>query len=428
MSDTASRPKTPGMPTDGASWRKIGVLMTLMMAHDLPNTLTSLMIPTVFTRRLDMPIEWIGLFSIPLVVTALKWMWAPVLDRHGSDRIGWRKSWLIPCCVGVALSLAAIGQVKPSLDVLWLVITLLVIKQLFFSTYEIAGDAYIVENVEPHERGFSSSMIWLGREIGQFVGFAGLMVVTQKFGWTAGLTSGAVLFIVFSLPIFIRREPVVARDRARRIGAVDHLRGFFSKQHNLKVLLVVFLVSFAVQMPVSVIGPFLGERGLSLSQIGIVIGAAAGIGAMLSLLLIAPVISRLGVKTMAIVMLFIAPLAAPGFLWIAQAQPEALTPTVVGAIIFIGALCTAPVRMIVYAARIGWTSEGHVGAEFTLQQSTWFLGYAAAGVVGGLLAGTVGWFGFFIVNTIMQITAVVLFIVLHDGISDAVAREREATA
>ncbi|MEM9056195.1 MAG: MFS transporter [Pseudomonadota bacterium] len=417
-----------GLPDDGVSWRKIGVLMSLMMAHDLPNTLATVLIPTVYTRRLDMPIEYLGLFYIPLVVTALKWLWAPLVDRRGSDRVGWRKSWLIPCSLGVALSYFAIGYVKPSMDVLWLIVTLLVVKQLFFTTYEIAGDAYIVENVREDERGFASSMIWLGREVGQFVGFAGLLVITDRFGWTAGFSSAAVLFLLFNLPIFLRREPALDRSQTLRAKATEHLRGFFSHHHNRVVLTLVFAVSFAVQMPVAVIGPFLGERGLSLSEIGIVIGVSAGLGAILSLAAVAPVISRVGPKRMAIIMLFIAPLATPGFLWIAVAAEGAVTPLAVAGIIFIGALCTAPLRMIVYAARIGWTSEGHVGTEFTLQQSTWFLGYAAAGGVAGVLAAEVGWFWFFVLNAGMQLTAMIGFITLHDGICSAVGRQRQLAA
>ncbi|MEM7707279.1 MAG: MFS transporter [Pseudomonadota bacterium] len=402
------------LPGDGATWRKYGVLMTLMMAHDLPNTLTGVMVPTVFTRRLDMPLEYLGLFTLPLLVTACKWTWAPLVDNHGSIRFGWRKSWLAPCALGVALCLAAVGLVRPSLEALALIVGLLMLKQLFYSTFEIAGDAYIVENLKPEERGLGSSLIWLGREFGQLIGFAGLLYVTDRFGWRPAFFCAAGLFLLFCLPVLLRREPARSADHRASVRPVTRLRAFFSRSTNWWVLAVVFCVSFTVQMPVAVIGPFLGSKGLSLSQIGIVIGISASLGAVLSLALAAPVIARIGPKRMAKVMLVVAPMALPGFLYLAHV--EAVTTPVVMGIIFFSALCTAPIRMVVYAARIGWASEGQVGTDFTVQQSTWFLGFAAAGGASGLLAAQIGWFGFFLVNFVLTVLAIAFFILMHDPI------------
>ncbi len=416
---------TRGLPQDSAAWRKVLVLTTLMMAHDLPGTLLTTLVPTVFVRSLGMPLEYLGLFSIPLIVTALKWLWAPLLDRHGSTRIGWRKSWLIPSSIGVAVCFVAIGAVQPSLDVLYLIIALLVLKQLFYATYEIAGDAYIVENLKPEERGAASSMIWLGREFGQFIGFAGLLFIADRVGWGAAFYSAAALYLLFNLPIFIRKEPPLDRTLTDRGSTITHLRGFFAHRHNLRILSVVFLISFAVQMPVAIIGPFLSDRGLSLSEIGIVIGVSAGLGAVISLGLSTPLMGRFGPRRMAVIMLFVAPLAFPGFIWLSLTDAALLTPLTVGLVVFFGALCTAPVRMIVYAARIGWTSDDYVGADFTIQQSTWFLGVTAAGIAAGLLASQLGWVGFFAVNLVMQIFAVGYFILSHDRIDLAVARVRE---
>lgn len=416
---------TQGLPKDAAAWRKVAVLTTLMMAHDLPNTLTATLIPTVFVRSLDMPLEYLGLFSIPVIVIALKWLWAPLLDRHGSTRIGWRKSWLIPSSVGVALCFVAIGAVQPSLDVLYVIIALLILKQVFYATYEIAGDAYIVENLTPEERGSASSMIWLGREFGQFIGFAGLLFIADRVGWSAAFYSAAALYLLFNLPIFIRAEPKRERTPIDYASIVAHFRVFFARHHNWRILSVVFFISFAVQMPVTIIGPFLSDRGLSLSEIGIVIGVSAGLGAIVSLGLSTPLMGRFGPKRMAVAMLFIAPLAFPGFVWMSIADASTLAPLTVGIIVFWSALCTAPVRMIVYAARIGWTSSDYVGTDFTVQQSTWFLGFAASGAAAGLLASQLGWAGFFTLNLLLQLAAIVYFITSHDGIDLAIRQLRD---
>ncbi|MEL7029740.1 MAG: MFS transporter [Pseudomonadota bacterium] len=403
-------------PTRREDWRRLGAIFSLQVAHDLPNALTATMAPTLFVKSLGMPLEYLGLFFLPFAVTALKWVWAPIVDNRWSPRLGRRRSWLLPCTVFVSLVYVAIAAVPPSLETLWIIIALLMVKQVFYSTQEIAADAYVVENLSESERGLGASVVWLGKEFGQIIGFAGLLFVADRFGWAPAFLTAALLFAVFNAPALLRREPAPPSAAQEKAASGDGARisAFFGRRVNWHVLAIVFAVAFAVQMPVAVIGPFLGSKGLSLSEIGVTLGLAASFGAMISLGVSSVAITRIGPKRMAIAMLFIGPLAAPGFLWLAQA--EAVSIGVVIAIVFWATICTAPLRMVLYAARIGWTSKDQVGTDFTIQQSTWFLGFAATGAASGALAAQIGWTGFFVVNLALTTAAVLWFVMAFDGI------------
>ncbi|MEO0399196.1 MAG: MFS transporter [Pseudomonadota bacterium] len=415
--------KKLNFPQDGEAWRRLGVICSLQVAHDLPNALTTTMAPTLFVKQFGMPLEYLGLFFLPMAITALKWTWAPIVDNRWSPRFGRRKSWLGPLTILVALCYVAIAFIRPGLDTLYLIIAFLMVKQIFYSTQEIAADAYVVENLRTDERGVGASVVWLGKEIGQVIGFAGLLFTADRFGWTTAFLAAAGLFIVFNIPALIRREhaPIdAAIDRTAKLS------DFFKRKVNWRIIAVVFFMSFTVQMPVTIIGPFLSDKGLSLSGIGIVLGVAASLGAMLSLSVASVVISRLGAKRTAIAMLFIAPLASPPFLWLAA--QDVTTPQIAIFVILWATICTAPVRMALYAARIGWTSARQAGTDMTIQQSTWFLGFAAAGAVSGVIAATLGWVGFFVVNVFATTAAMVFFIVSHDRIEAAVERWRKRHA
>ncbi|MEM9398552.1 MAG: MFS transporter, partial [Pseudomonadota bacterium] len=132
------------------------------------------------------------------------------------------------------------------------------------------------------------------------------------------------------------------------------------------------------------------------------------------------VIKRLGAKRTAILMMFVAPLASPGFFWLAIQETATLTAVV--AIILWATICTAPLRMVLYAARIGWTSKHQAGTDITAQQSVWFLGYAAAGACAGVIASSLGWVGFFVVNIALTCAAMLFFIRSHDPIQNEVQR------
>ncbi|MEM9014501.1 MAG: MFS transporter [Pseudomonadota bacterium] len=407
---------------DPSDRKKYFAIFSLQVAHDLPNALTSTMAPTLFIKQFGMPLEYLGLFFLPFVVTAFKWTWAPVVDNVGSDQFGRRKSWLLPLTFCVAAAYIAIGLVEPGLETLYFIISLLIVKQVFYSTQEIAADAYVIENLKASERGFGSSVVWIGKEFGQVIGFAGLLFVADQYGWRQAFFLAAALFIAFNTPALLRKEPA---RKAVKESQRANVFSFFKSGLNWRIISIVFVVAFTVQMPVTIIGPFLGDKGLTLSEIGVVLGIAASLGAIISLAIASAVISRIGPKRLAIAMVFIAPFAAPGFLW--AASQESVTPQIVVLLILWATICTAPIRMAVYAARIGWTSKNQVGTDMTIQQSVWFLGYVFSGVFSGILAANVGWTAFFIVNIVLVTAALLYFIRFHDPIETAVNAMRADT-
>ncbi|MEM6627804.1 MAG: MFS transporter, partial [Pseudomonadota bacterium] len=181
---------------------------------------------------------------------------------------------------------------------------------------------------------------------------------------------------------------------------------------NRHIVLLTFCFAFAVQIPAAVIGVFLNSKGFSLSEIGVAIGVAASVGAAISIAVGSFTIRRLGVKRTAWITLVLGIFALPPFLWLA-AQDTTTVPILIG-IIFWGALMTAPIRMTFYAARLKWTGPNQPGTDFTVQQSAWFLGYGGSLLIGGLVAGGVGWVGVFVLNGVLVTAVILAFISLFD--------------
>lgn len=394
------------------SAHRYGVVAALSVAHEVPGALGTIMVPTIFVTQFGMPVEYLGLFALPLLVSAFKWAWAPVVDRIGSERFGRRISWIIPSATVVAVLYAVMALISPSMETLFMIVALFAVIKIFFSTYEIAADAYVVENLRDDEKGSGSGAVWFGREVGQVIGLAGLLFIADVYGWTAAFLSAAGLFAVLNLVALSRREsPVRPRSVDHRATVWRYVR----ERVNRRILLLTFAFSFAVQIPAAIIGPFLSSKGLTLSEVGATIGIAASLGAGLSLAIAAFTIRRIGIKKMAIATAVLGLLALPPFLWLAQS--EAPTLIAVLAIIFWGALMTAPIRMTFYAARLQWTGPHQAGTDFTLQQCAWFLGFAATLAVSGFVAGQIGWTGVFIMNGVLVSAVIVAFVLLYDRFS-----------
>ncbi|MEM6554319.1 MAG: MFS transporter [Pseudomonadota bacterium] len=399
-------------PEDATDRKKFGVIAAFSVAHEVPAALGTIMVPTIFVKEFGMPVEYLGLFALPLLVSAFKWAWAPYVDRIGSDRFGRRLSWIIPSASVVAVLYVAMALIAPSMDTLFAIVALFALIKIFFSTYEIAADAYVVENLHDDEKGSGSGAVWFGKEVGQIMGLAGLLFVADVYGWRAAFLSAAGLFAVLNLIALSRKEQPV---RPRQTDHRATVWGYVKQRVNRRILLLTFAFSFAVQIPSAIIGPFLSSKGLTLSEVGATIGIAASLGAGLSLAIAAFAIRRTGIKKMAIATAVLGLLALPPFLWLAQS--EAPTLVMVLGIIFWGALMTAPIRMTFYAARLQWTGPAQAGTDFTLQQCAWFLGFAATLAISGIVAGQIGWTGVFIMNGVLVTLVIAAFVFLHDRFS-----------
>lgn len=83
-----------------------------------------------------------------------------------------------------------------------------------------------------------------------------------------------------------------------------------------------------------------------------------------------------------------------------------------------------PITLCVLTARLGWTSDGQVGTDYTVQASAYFGGYALAVAVTGPLADLLGWTGFFILQAVLMLVSTAAFVLLYDRIEADMGRWR----
>jgi MFS family permease len=92
---------------------KLALLTSLYFSQGLPFGFFTQALP-VFLREEGMGLGAIGLTSMLALPWALKFLWAPAVDRYGSERFGRRKSWIVPLQLCAALLLGAIAFLEPS--------------------------------------------------------------------------------------------------------------------------------------------------------------------------------------------------------------------------------------------------------------------------------------------------------------------------
>jgi MFS family permease len=144
-------------------WR-FAAILGLQMGQVFPAAFFGLILTAIYREKgLSLDMFWV--FTLPAVPNWLRPLWAPVVDRIGSDRFGRRKSWILPCTTLGALAYLAVGFFEPELAHLWFIIGLLTLKSVVMATQDIAVDAYTVEHLSDRERAAGAGVLDIARNV-----------------------------------------------------------------------------------------------------------------------------------------------------------------------------------------------------------------------------------------------------------------------
>jgi hypothetical protein len=104
----------------------IGAIALIYLGQRIGNMLILTVVPTIYHEAgVKLSDIWLfGLIGLPIWV---KWLWAPVIDRFFSTRLGRRKSWMLPMSFLTAALLLPLLFVKPSADSVVLAVLVLVV-------------------------------------------------------------------------------------------------------------------------------------------------------------------------------------------------------------------------------------------------------------------------------------------------------------
>jgi len=214
----------------------------------------------VYLARLGTGPEEIGrITGWALLAYALKFLWAPLLDR-----VGRRQHWAAGCQMAVALLLFVLAGSGPSALGL-----LLIALAACSATLDVAADAYSIEMLEPRELGIANG-IRVTAYKGGYLLTAGLLVgLADGWGWpgvfrAAGFAMGALSIVTLLLP----RVP---KGTATGLPLVEPLRRFIARDGLLSfVAVALFILLFKIGdfAMAPMIEPFLVKRGLTNAQIG----------------------------------------------------------------------------------------------------------------------------------------------------------------
>ena len=242
---------------------KLGLLGCLYFSQGLPFGFFTQALP-VLLRKQGLSLGEIGLSSLLVVPWALKFLWAPVVDRWSVARVGRRKSWIVPLQLGavVVLALLAPSVVSQSMPLLMTAILLL---NLLAATQDIATDGLAIDMLAPAERGLGNGLQVAGYRVGMIVGGGALLILHDRLGWSRTFLAMAALTALATVPIAAAREPARTPAVAARSRSAPH---FLRRPGAARLLLLLAAYKAGDAFATGMLRPFLADAGLTLADIG----------------------------------------------------------------------------------------------------------------------------------------------------------------
>lgn len=230
MTDAAETPKR-------STWaalavfleRRSLVMLALGFAAGLPNLLVYDTL-SVWMRQAKVPLDVITLMSLVTITYAIKFLWAPVVDRVKvpvlHQMFGKRRAWMLLAQAGVVLGIwliaanapvvsavvaggDAAAQPDPNLDVIAIVAVCAAFTALFGATQDIAIDAWRIEAAAVEKQGAMAAAYQWGYRIAIIVSGALPLWMASRIGWT-----GSYMLMAFVMAIGIIGVLVAPREKS----------------------------------------------------------------------------------------------------------------------------------------------------------------------------------------------------------------------
>lgn len=385
---------------------RLAWIVILSVASGFPFGLFNDLIP-VYLRSTGTSLSEIGLLSTLALPWALKFLWAPAVDRLGT-----RRRWIAGTQIGLAVTLALIATGGASAGPGFFVLLLTFVA--LSATQDIAVDGYTIEIMDRSELGPANGTRVMGYRIGMIVAGGVLVAASGRLGWTAVFLAGAAFYALTAM--LTGAMPEAKREHDPHESWIEPLRELLSRPEIVVAALFVLTFKLGDLALTPMVKPFWVDSGYTVQQIGWV-QTTLGVGAsIVGALLGGEVIRRLGAFKALWVLGLVQALSNLTY-W-AAAVAGATVPLMYSAAIveqFTAGLGTAAFLTFLMTL----SSRKYAATQFALLTALYRVGGIAAGAVSGILAQRMGYASYFLLTFGLALPAFALL----PWVKDAAAKD-----
>ena len=355
-------------------------------------------------------------FALTFLAYNFKPLWAPMVDSVSLPLIakyGQRRSWLWFVSSLLICAIFALGLADPRHTLTAVAISAVAVG-VFGATLDIVIDAYRIELLKPSQLGVGSGMSQYGWRIGAASAGAFALLIAQEYGWSVAYIASVIFVLPAVLVGVFLGEPArngeIVVPRGRFQGIFEYfspLLEFIRRQGAWVVLFFILIHKIGDTLANLTLRLLFDDLGFSNEEIAFYDVGFGFIAFLLGIFFGGLLFSRLGLKRSVFISLVLMAVSNCSFAALALIGKSNLG-------------MAAAVGFENFASGIGGvTVVAYLSAlcnlRFTATQ--YALLSALASIAGRVLTGTlaggliieIGYFGFYILTTIIAAPGVILF-------------------
>ncbi|WP_271271075.1 MFS transporter [Aliamphritea hakodatensis] len=221
----------------------------------------------------------IGMLYLAMLPWALKFLWAPRVERFRHAGPGLRNHGLLLMFPQWLIALGMLGLLMtPLLSEVTVLFCGLIVIAMISTVTDIAADGLAVDQLPDSKRSLGNVMQVGGAYLGTIIGSGLFIYISGTWGWQYGV--GILIAVLMLLPGFFWL--LVRRQGARPVvnGTSPSLLQVWRNPVMRKGILWVVVCQAGTRCVLAMLFPFMIDQGMQLADLGIL---AAGGGALASL-------------------------------------------------------------------------------------------------------------------------------------------------
>ena len=350
-------------------------------------------------------IKTLGIFALMGLPYALKFLWAPLMDRFSLPFLGQRRGWMLLTQLLCVLVILATSILKPASEIMLVAWGALMLA-FFSASQDIVIDAYRAETLSESQRGAGAAISILGYRLGMIASGALALVLADVLAWKLVYAVVALGMLVGVLATFLAPEPVDLRPpRSLRDALIEPFRQFFSRKNSLHILAFVILYNLGYVLAMALMTRFLMDKGYSKTDIGFAAKTFGFAASIVGALVAGALMSKLSLYRALLYFGLLQMLSVLSFTLLAQMQP-AFWP--MACIIGFEQFCAGMSGAALAALLMGLCDKGSSATQYALLSSLSAVARTVAGAATGYMATAMGWTMFFVLCALLAVPALLL--------------------
>ena len=365
---------------------KLFLIGGLYISQGIPNGFFRHTVPVVF-RENQISLEQIALFY-PALYTPwiLKFIWSIVIEKFHSENQGKYRSWIVPLQILTAGVMVALSnwQLGTSISLFVLGVALI---NILSSMQDVATDGQAVQILNWQDRGLGNAvqvgMFWIGYVIG-----GGLILMLMNYlGWSILLVAMAIITLLATIPaLLFKRIHQIEKSKMPSGGILS----FLKQPAVFRILLLVASFRMIEGFVRSILPTMLKDWGMSLGDIGLILGVIAPIAALLGAVTAGLLFNRLGRLRSLISFGALQSLSAGGYLFLAN-QDQIISISSVIPVIILDHFVSGMTAVALFSLMMDWSRRNQGGTDYTCMDCMGVFAMMAGTAMSYLLAAFGGY-------------------------------------